>query len=203
MAYLYRLLFCCMLFVPHVWAEELPSELKEALNHMASMQGFSCHFDQVLMFSDGSEQAYQGELMIHRPNRFRWQYHMPYEQLFVSDGTYIWHYEPDLMQVRQLKNMQDVDPAVMQLLAGKINIHDISLLDQQVAMKRYHIQLKNGTQVWLGLNDQAWVDYAESSDSLNNRNRIHFREIKDTIPEASQFVFQVPAGVELLSDIKE
>jgi len=203
MLYILRFLILIIFFTPHqVWAEALPMELTKSLNNMASMEGFSCEFDQVLMFSDGSEQAYQGSLMIHRPNRFRWQYRMPYEQLFVSDGQSIWHYEPDLMQVRQLNNMRDVDPAVMQLLAGKIDINDIQLLQKQPELKRYHIQLKNNTKIWLGLNEKMLVEYAESSDVLNNRNRIHFRNINATIPNDKNFVFHVPDGVELLSNHK-
>lgn len=200
MKHLYRFLFLSILLMSQAWADTIPKELQSALNNMANMKGFSCHFDQTLMFSDGTEQAYQGELMIHRPNRFRWQYRMPYEQLFVSDGTYIWHYEPDLMQVRQLNNMQDVDPAVMQLLAGKISVKDITLIKEEKALRRYHVQLKNGTQVWLGLSEQALVEYAESSDALGNRNRIHFKEIMDKIPSKDQFTFHVPDGVELLND---
>ncbi|MDQ6962872.1 MAG: outer membrane lipoprotein chaperone LolA [Mariprofundaceae bacterium] len=198
MKHLYSLLCLSIMLMPQAWADTIPKDLQSALTNMANMKGFSCHFDQTLMFSDGTEQAYQGELMIHRPNRFRWQYRMPYEQLFISDGTYLWHYEPDLMQVRQLNDMQEVDPAVMQLLAGKISVKDITLLKQQPQLKRYQVQIKNGTQVWLGLSEASLVDYAESSDALGNRNRIHFRNIVDKVPNKDQFIFHVPDGVELL-----
>lgn len=175
----------------------LPVELSVLLQKLKDARGFSAGFRQSLQFSDGSRQLYTGELDVLPPGRFRWRYIEPYEQLFISDGFSIWHYEPDLMQATVLKEMRDVDPAVMQLLGGRLRLAEVHLLEAQAAEHRYYVRIAGQTKVWIGI-QHGRLDYIEGSDALGNTNRISLTDMRLTPPDAGRFAFVPPEGVDLV-----
>ena len=67
-------------------------------------------------------QQVTGTMAFSRPGKFRWEYHKPYEQTIVGDGSRIWIYDKDLNQVtvRKLDRALGSSPAA--LLAGKNEI---------------------------------------------------------------------------------
>lgn len=69
-------------------------------------------------------QESNGTMQFERPEKFRWTYQKPYEQLIVGDGTQVWFYDPDLNQVtiRQFNIAIGSSPAA--LLAGSTTIED-------------------------------------------------------------------------------
>ncbi len=194
-----RMLLVIVLTLPlEAMAAGLPPELADALNRLAGAKGFSCQFEQTIFFSDGSRQRYQGTLAVLPPGRFRWRYSRPYVQLFVSDGSRIWHYEPDLMQVTVLTRMQGVDPAIMRLLDGRIGLHDVILLAADAVSHRYHVRIGVETKVWLGISEHQ-LAYVESVDALGNRNRIRLLRLSFRPPAVSVFSFKAPPGVDVVS----
>ncbi|MEY3359695.1 MAG: outer rane lipoprotein chaperone LolA [Pseudomonadota bacterium] len=74
---------------------------RQQLNVFASdLKTASATFQQVVTGPNGENvQSAQGLLQMKSPNRFRWEYSKPNDQLIVADGTKIWVYEPDLKQV--------------------------------------------------------------------------------------------------------
>jgi len=178
-------------------SQSLPDELSSMLHTLKNAHGFSARFRQTLRFSDGSKQLYRGELDVLPPGRFRWRYIEPFEQLFVSDGFTIWHYEPDLMQVNVLSEMADVDPVVMQLLGGRIDVGDVHLLKAYPGEHRYHVRLATETKVWLGVRE-GLLDYVEGHDVLGNINRISLENVNLQTPDVGRFVFVVPEGVDVV-----
>ncbi|MDX8392996.1 MAG: outer-membrane lipoprotein carrier protein LolA [Mariprofundales bacterium] len=177
--------------------------LAKTIEHYAELDGFACSFTQLLLFSDQSRKLYHGTLEVRRPAKFRWQYIRPYEQWYVSDGKKIWHYEPDLLQVRILPDLEQVDPAVMRLLSGELNMHDINLLE--VDKDKYHVRLGNDKQdvvapkLWLQLDNNAAIIAIESLDALGNKNRIELHHIAKNIPPAERFSFSPPDGVDIIT----
>jgi len=182
-------------------AASLPEELTHTLNRLAEARGFSGQFEQTIRFSDGTLQVYKGELAILQPGRFRWHYTTPYEQLFVSDGSRIWHYEPDLMQVQILKRVQGVDPAVMRLLDGSLGLGSVTLLEKgneaDGAIHRYHVRIGAKTEIWLGLAGHR-LAYVESVDALGNHNQIRLLHMAVHPPAPTAFTFKIPADVDVL-----
>jgi len=176
-----------------------PAELIGAIRQLSDLDGFSCRFRQIITFSDGSSHEFYGTLAILPPNRFRWQYTKPFEQLIVSNGKKIWHYEPDLMQVRILTGLEDVDPVVMQLLAGRIGIDKLEVLDSDLPARRYHISIKGGATAWLGLTSEGSIAYIETLDALGNSNRIELNDWILRSPAKAQFVFHLPDGVDVVA----
>jgi outer membrane lipoprotein carrier protein len=72
-------------------------------------QSLRADFGQTVTDANGKViQQGQGEMLIARPGRFRWEYRKPYEQLIVSDGKRLWVYDPELEQV----TVKSVDEAL-------------------------------------------------------------------------------------------
>jgi len=195
------ILFLGLLLPGLATAAPLPEDLARTLNQLADAHGFSSQFEQTIRFSDGGMQAYKGELAVLQPGRFRWRYTKPYEQLFVSDGSRIWHYEPDLMQVQILGTMQGVDPAVIRLLDGRLSLRDVALLETvneaNGTMRRYYVRIGAKTKVWMGLAGHH-LAYVESVDALGNHNRIRLLHMTAHPPAPETFTFAIPAGVDVL-----
>jgi outer membrane lipoprotein carrier protein len=75
-------------------------------------------------------QESKGTMQFERPEKFRWTYEKPYEQLIVGDGTQVWFYDRDLNQVtiRQFNIAIGSSPAA--LLAGSSTIEDNFVLNE-------------------------------------------------------------------------
>lgn len=184
-------------------AGEMPKLLQTGLERWVDVQGFSCRFEQHIYFSDGSGQSYTGSLQIRRPGRFRWQYTMPYEQLYVSDGEGIWHYEPDLLQAQKLQGLDAVDPAAMRLLDGRITPRDVIFLATEMggAETAFQVQIGvDGPLLWLGFSAAGDLQWLESRDALGNRNRVSLHDVRFVQPPMDLFIFKAPAGVDLVGE---
>src|SRR5687768_14553364 len=93
---------------------------QRAEQFLEGLEGLQAQFTQKLTDSSGQvTDESRGTLAIKRPNRFRWDYRDPYEQVIVSDGTRVWMYDSDLDQVtvRKLDTALSSTPAM--LLSGK------------------------------------------------------------------------------------
>ena len=76
-------------------------------------------FTQTVTSADGAKKKVSsGNFEFARPDRFRFAYTKPFEQLIVSDGQKVWIYDADLNQVtvRRLSQALGATPAA--LLAG-------------------------------------------------------------------------------------
>ncbi|MDX8405366.1 MAG: outer-membrane lipoprotein carrier protein LolA [Mariprofundus sp.] len=174
----------------------------DSIQRLSSYQGFSCHFDQNMSFSDGGGKHYAGDLAIRKPGHFRWQYRQPYDQLYVGDGRVIWHYEPDLMQAERLTDLEAVNPVVMQLLDGHLPLRDIKLMDSHydsdMDIQRFQVQVKDAPLVWLGFAATGDLVYIERLDILGNRNRMQLSGCSYIAPPVNLFSFTPPEGVDVL-----
>ncbi|PCI43170.1 MAG: hypothetical protein COB41_07750 [Proteobacteria bacterium] len=202
-----RIVLLLMLLLPvSVWAEAdeastepLPIALKQGLDRLASLSGFSCKFEQIIFYDDGSKQVFSGTLAVAKSGRFRWQYMQPYEQLYISNGDGVWLYEPDLMQVQWLQSISAVDPIAMRLLEGRVQPEEVHVLGDVAGV--YHVRLGDGeqaTELWLALDKQDMPLWFESRDSLGNRNRMRLLSIDVHEPDKQQFEFKVPKGVDVI-----
>jgi len=182
-------------------AETQPDPFRQALTKLAQTKGFSCKFLQEVYFAEGGQKSYTGTLAVKRPGLFRWQYVTPYEQLYVSDGTVIWHYEADLMQAERLQTLDAVDPAAMKLLDGRLGSRDIRLLSSKkgaLGEDAYRVRIKGGPELTLAFRNNGSLYWIESEDMLGNRNRMILIDIDRTIPEEKLFHFVPPEGVEIV-----
>lgn len=87
----------CLALVPLLAQAETPTEsLKKVLK---GYDRFSANFEQVTRKDQGATaEVLKGSMKISRPGLFRWETATPFPQLIVSDGEYVWVYDPDLEQ---------------------------------------------------------------------------------------------------------
>ncbi len=98
----------------------------EAASGLDALQKFakdvksgSANFTQTVTSPDGKKKKISsGQFEFARPQRFRFAYTRPFEQLIVGDGRKVWMYDADLKQVssRPMAQLLGASPAA--LLAG-------------------------------------------------------------------------------------
>lgn len=149
-----------------------------------------------------------GTLAIQRPNRFRWDYRDPYEQLIVSDGTRIWVYDSDLEQVtvRKLDLALSGTPAMLLSGQGALTDNfDVTDVSERSGVFWVHMQPKrNDTDfklVRLGFVSGTELRVMELIDKLGQTTLLTFWKLERNPPlDPSQFVFHVPPGADVIGD---
>jgi outer membrane lipoprotein carrier protein len=76
-------------------------------------------FTQVVTSPDGAKKKTStGSFEFNRPDRFRFAYAKPFEQLIVADGQKVWIWDPDLKQASSRKMAAALGATPAALLAG-------------------------------------------------------------------------------------
>src|SRR5687767_7000586 len=116
------LLLCCA----HVAsAADTTAGRQKVEGFLSGLTSLQANFKQTLSDRAGEiVETASGELAIRRPDRFRWDYREPNQQVIVADGSRIWLYDSDLEQVtvRKLDDTLSATPAM--LLSGQGNLQD-------------------------------------------------------------------------------
>lgn len=75
-------------------------------NGVAQLHGFLAKIDtlqgqftQRMILTTGEVRVSSGHFLLKKPDKFRWQYEKPFEQLLISNGDRFWSYDPELEQV--------------------------------------------------------------------------------------------------------
>jgi len=90
--------------------------LREFVREVKSGQA---EFTQTVTSTDGARRKISGgQFEFARPNRFRFAYTRPFEQLIVADGRKVWIYDADLNQVSSRPIAQALGATPAALLAG-------------------------------------------------------------------------------------
>jgi outer membrane lipoprotein carrier protein len=175
---------------------------------LGSLEGFRADFRQVL--NDRAGQVIDestGTLAIRRPNRFRWEYLKPHEQVIVADGSRIWLYDSDLEQVtvRKLDDTLSATPAM--LLSGEGKLADNFTVTQattegdvqwiRMEPKRNDTDFKS---VRLGFSADS-LKFMQLADKLGQTTVLEFSQFERNPPlDPSLFTFKVPPGADVIGD---
>ena len=98
------------------------TDLQRLQRFLDTLQTLEADFvQQVVTPEAGIPAESRGHISTTRPNRFRWDYHQPNEQVIVSNGEKIWFYERDLQQVT-VRNSRELEgtPAVLLSAGGQL-----------------------------------------------------------------------------------
>ncbi len=150
----------------------------------------------------------EGTLYIQRPGRFRLEYSLPYEQLYVADGKKVWAYDKDLMQIT-VKPQDDslgTTPAIF--LSGR------QAMDENFVVT--DVGEKEGGLWWLELRPKRSDDnvefiriamrdgqlYAmEMLDGFGYTTRLIFEGLKrNPAIDSAKFRFSPPPGVDVIGE---
>jgi len=162
-------------------------------------------FTQTVTSPDGAKKkTSSGNFVFARPDRFRFEYTQPFEQLIVSDGQKVWIHDPDLNQVstRKLGSALGATPAA--LLAGGSLDKDFELKDRPDAGGLEWVEaeprVKDGPFQSLRIGFKGGQLAAlEILDSFGQRSLLQFSDVvanADVKPES--FRFTVPKGADVI-----
>jgi outer membrane lipoprotein carrier protein len=175
---------------------------------LQGLQSLQAHFKQTL--SDRAGQVVEeasGELAIRRPDRFRWDYRQPNQQVIVADGTRIWLYDSDLEQVtvRKLDDTLSATPAM--LLSGQGNLQDnftVTQTSQEGATQWVRMEPKRDDTdfKWVRLGfDGPTLKFMQLADKLGQTTTLEFSQLqRNPAIDPSRFTFTVPAGADVIGD---
>ncbi len=162
-------------------------------------------FTQTVTSADGGRSKLSsGDFEFSRPNRFRFAYTKPYQQLIVADGQKVWLYDPDLNQASSRRIDQALGATPAALLAGASLEPDFALsplpslqgVDWVLATPR----VKDGAfqALRVGFRGPALVA-VEITDSFGQRSRLDFGAFAaNATLAAERFRFTPPAGADLI-----
>jgi outer membrane lipoprotein carrier protein len=86
---------------------ETPAEALK--NVLKGYDRFSAEFEQMTRAEQSvTSEVSQGQFYVQKPGKFRWETYTPFPQTIVSDGEYVWIYDPDLEQATR-KPVQSAD----------------------------------------------------------------------------------------------
>ncbi len=181
------------------------NKLSELLSHTQTITGT---FSQLTLDSTGTQlQEASGQMVLQRPGLFRWHTDPPLEQLLISNGQKVWLYDPDLLQVTVQKMDQRLTHTPALLLSGDVSkisenfsitykeggsVIDFILTPtaKDTLFDTLRLSFRNGV-----INDMQLLD------AVGQRTNILFMGVKVNEPvDASQFVFDAPAEVDVIED---
>lgn len=178
---------------------------------LRGLEGLQAQFQQVL--TDRSGRAIDeasGVLAIKRPNRFRWDYREPYQQVIVADGSRIWLYDTDLEQVtvRKLDDTLSATPAM--LLSGEGNLEEnftVTGVNNEGGVQWVEMEPKRGDtdfkSVRLGFEGDT-LKHMQLADKLGQTTRLTFTNVeRNPLLDPSRFTFRVPPGVDVIGSPSE
>lgn len=175
---------------------------------LQGLEGLQAQFDQVLTDRAGQvlDEA-RGSLAIKRPDRFRWDYRDPYEQVIVADGQRVWLYDPDLEQVtvRKLDETLSATPAM--LLSGQGALDDnftVTQSEQDGGVQWVRMEPKRSDTdfKWVRLGfEGAALRYMQLGDKLGQTTRLTFSQFERNPPlDPARFTFTPPPGADVIGD---
>jgi outer membrane lipoprotein carrier protein len=181
---------------------------KRVESFLQGLDGLQAQFRQVLTDRNGQpvDEA-SGTLAISRPDRFRWDYREPHEQVIVADGTRIWIYDRDLEQVtvRKLDETLSATPAM--LLSGRSNLADnftVTQASQEGPVEWIRMEPKRDDTDfrWVRLGfEGALLKYMQLADKLGQTTSLEFSKVERNPPlDPSRFTFTVPPGADVIGD---
>lgn len=175
---------------------------------LQGLQSLQAQFKQTLTDRNGlNVEEASGTLAIRRPDRFRWDYREPNEQVIVADGSRIWLYDADLEQVtvRKLDATLSATPAM--LLSGQGNLQDnftVNQTSQEAGVFWVRMQPKRDDTdfKWVRLGfDGNTLKFMELADKLGQTTHLEFSQLeRNPALDPSRFSFSVPPGADVIGD---
>ena len=182
---------------------------------MASVKAFyeqtksvRANFHQVVTDKQGRKvQEVDGEMQLLRPNKFRWDYHKPYEQQIISDGNQVWLYDTELAQVTVRSLDKSIGSSPAALLAGGAAIDKTFKLAN--APRKDSLEWVSATpndkesgfdKILMGFNGNK-IQEMSLIDSFGHTTKIVFTEVEvNAALEEKNFLFKTPKGVDVVGE---
>ena len=188
----------------------LPVLSSEAIQQLdkffAEVDSFDGHFIQTVFDEQGQiVQNAQGDVALHKPGRFRWQYTEPYPQLILADGEYLWIYDEELLQASAKPIEEALGNAPIMLLTDIRPLHqDFEIMDAATRDGLNWVELVPLIQdtefhrIQIGLDKQG-IQKMELHDHFSQKTVIEFENLKTNVAfKPEHFKFIAPKGVDVV-----
>jgi outer membrane lipoprotein carrier protein len=183
--------------------------LDSLTNYLQRNGNIKANFIQKVI-SGNKTSTSSGELIISRPNKFKWSYKTNSSQFLVSDGKKVYIYDQDLQQViiKSLSQLVNKSPAT--ILAGSDNLklfYNIISLNSTDGNTWYKLTAKhpdenNGfSYIMLAFDKSQQIHQMKFLDTFGNQVEILFSNVSNNIGEQS-FSFKIPEGVDVIDNSK-
>ena len=168
-------------------------------------------FEQTVLNPQGEiiEQA-QGQFILERPGKFRWDYLSPYPQEIVADGTRIWFYDVDLEQVTVKSQQEALTDTPATLLSGemlpeeKYQVRDVDSSDGFSWVELTPKDAESNFQTVRLAFDRTGLRQMVMQDSFDQYTRLIFSDVHENIVlDEVIFQFVTPDGVDVVGDVNQ
>jgi outer membrane lipoprotein carrier protein len=162
-------------------------------------------FTQTVTSPDGAKKKVSsGRFEFSRPNRFRFTYQKPFEQVIVADGQKVWIYDADLNQASSRKFGAALGSTPAALLAGGSLDKDFNLAAQPSKDGFDWVEAtpkaKDGSfkSVRVGFKGKTLAS-VEVVDAFGQRSLLQFSQfVANEAIKPETFVFTVPKGADVI-----
>lgn len=200
-------------FLPLAYGQgaDRPDSVAILQSFLRDVKSLRANFVQVVR-SPNSERTRtsSGTFVLSRPNRFRFDYLKPYEQLIISDGKNLWLYDKDLEQVTQRDYSSALDATPAALLAGgaeatmaQENFTLSSMPDAQGLQWIEGKPRQDDGQInvaRIGFRDGV-LEVLEIVDNFRQKSTLTFTDVEiNPVIDEQVFVFEIPQGVDLINE---
>lgn len=149
-----------------------------------------------------------GVIMLQRPGKLRLDYTKPHVQMYLSDGTKLWHYDPDLEQVIVKPLDQGLADTPLLLLMGKENLYqrfDVRPMpgkkDKDLSWVELIPKQADGlfAVVRIAFAKGGELRIMQLEDNLGNNTFIQFHNVQINVSHGYKtFRFTPPPGVDVI-----
>lgn len=186
----------------------------QPLDQLASLLSgydrFKSDFEQFVTNERGERgESSTGHFAIARPDRFVWITETPFPQEIISDGEYIWIYDPDLEQATRKPADENTDSAPALILNGRIHEldrrYEVALLQQQGDVLVFELLPKQSGEAMFSRVRLLFKDSVLSEllldDTLGQRSMIQLSN-QELNPELADelFSFDPPDDIDVILD---
>jgi outer membrane lipoprotein carrier protein len=172
---------------------------------VANVKTGHANFTQTVTSPDGAKKkTSSGSFDFSRPNRFRFTYAKPFEQVIVADGQKVWIYDADLNQASSRKFSSALGATPAALLAGGSLDKDFDLValpaKDGLDWVQANPKLKDGSfkSVRVGFRGKD-LAAVEIIDAFDQRSLLQFSQFTAGVSFAPDaFRFTPPAGADVI-----
>jgi outer membrane lipoprotein carrier protein len=168
---------------------------------------FSAEFEQMTRTEQSvTSEVSQGQFYVEKPGKFRWETYTPFPQTIVSDGEFVWIYDPDLEQAtRKPVQSADANGAAM-ILNGDVDglneEYEIHQSDTSASTQMFELTPRSDQSSFQKIRiyfNEGVMSELLLEDVLGQQTTIMMQKpVINPDMEESLFHFDPPEGVDVL-----
>ncbi|MBT3826469.1 MAG: outer membrane lipoprotein chaperone LolA [Nitrosomonadales bacterium] len=175
---------------------------------LTKLNSFNADFVQTV--KDSTNQLIDesvGKVLFQKPNFFRWEYKAPSENEIISDGEFLYLYDPDLKQVivNKLDKQISMSPAMLLVSDNVHEFFNTKLISNSEDTLRYEAKPKNLENAFF---KQVIFNFKYNQlkemrviDNFDNKTTIQFFKISQNQDiNEGKFLFNYPDDIDIINN---